>query len=476
MPAPTNGGSLPPGTQIGRYSLLARLAIGGMAELYVARHSGLQGFERTVVVKRILPHLTEDPEFIRMFLDEARISASLDHPNIAQVTDIDLADGEYFFAMEYVHGKNLRQFVKASGDLSIGIALRIVCHTAAGLHHAHEALGPDGRPLGLVHRDVSPSNIMVSFAGAVKLTDFGIAKASERTSRTLEGRIKGKVGYMSPEQCRGDETLDRRSDIFALGILLYEVTTGLRAFYSANDFATMARITRVEYTRPSEIDPDYPAQLERIIERALQKEPEARYQTAEDMRVDLEDYAHGAGVKLTETELSARMAETFGTPAHPQTLPAIEPREEPLPTVVPTLDRAQRRWLLPAVLGGSVLATGLAVFAASAAGGPEQESPAKAAPATAEPPALNEAVREPELEPPSPPDLPTPAVVAEVPPSPSERPAEDDAAPVAPRKATTAKRKRPKRPAKARPKPRSTPKKEPGDKTSRSPYPPGYEP
>jgi len=322
--------------------VLAQLGVGGMAELYVARQSGLSGFERIVALKRILPHLTADDEFVRMFLDEARIAAGLDHPNIAQVTDIDIEDGQYFFAMEFVHGRDLRQVIKAGGALSRSIALRIVSHVAAGLHHAHEARDPQGRPLGLVHRDVSPSNVMIAYSGAVKLTDFGIAKASEQTSRTLEGRIKGKVGYMSPEQCRG-EAVDRRSDIFALGILLYELTTSMRAFYTQNDFATMARITRAEYVRPSEHDPDYPPELERIIERALAKDPADRYATAAEVRDAIEDYARTQQLARGEAELAAHMRATFGTPDHPQTL-------TPLPIVeVGKTQRVPppRRWWIP---------------------------------------------------------------------------------------------------------------------------------
>ena len=305
---------------MGRYELLHRLAVGGMAELYLARQSGIEGFEKVVVLKRVLPHLSEDPEFVSMFLSEARMAAALDHPNIAAVTDIGEEAGEYFFAMEYVHGRNLLEVLKRGAEypLSMACALTVIAGVAAALHHAHELLGPDGRPLGLVHRDVSPSNVMIAHSGAVKLTDFGIAKAVSRTSTTLEGKIKGKVGYMSPEQTRGD-MIDRRSDIFALGILLYEATTGARAFYATNDFAAMGRIARADFVQPTQIQPDFPVELEMIIGRALQKEPGARYSTAEQLQLELEEFAHANGVRLSALELARHMKRAFGSPAHPQT-------------------------------------------------------------------------------------------------------------------------------------------------------------
>ena len=434
---------LAPGARLGRYEVLAQLGIGGMAELYVARQSGLSGFERIVALKRILPHLTADDEFVRMFLDEARIAASLDHPNIAQVTDIDIEGGQYFFAMEFVHGRDLRQVVKAGGALTMSVALRIVSHVAAGLHHAHEARDPLGRPLGLVHRDVSPSNVMIAYSGAVKLTDFGIAKASEQTSRTLEGRIKGKVGYMSPEQCRG-ESVDRRSDIFALGILLYELTTSMRAFYSQNDFATMARITRAEYVKPSEHDPSYPPALEQIIARALAKDPADRYATAAEVRDAIEDHARTEQLALGEAELAAHMRATFGTPDHPQTL-------TPLPAVeVGQTERVSppRRWWIPA-FALTLLAAGVGV-ALRMNHEPEVEVTPSQEPAV---PVLAPVPSEPDLPPVAPaPDVGAPEPEA----SESEPEPEPEPAP---------KPKRSRRKAKSS-KPR---------KASGLPYPPGYE-
>ncbi len=361
---------LPFGTRMGRYSLIRRLAVGGMAELYVARQGGIEGFEKIVALKRVLPHLAENPEFVQMFLAEARIAASLDHPNIAHVTDIGEEDGEYFFAMEYVHGANLLEVLRRSDEvpLSRACALTVVSGVAAALHYAHEQLGPDGRPLGLVHRDVSPSNVMLSHTGAVKLTDFGIVRAAARTSVTAEGQTKGKAGYMSPEQCRGDR-LDRRSDIFALGILLYETTLGVRAFYAPNNFAILGRIARADYIPPHEIDPEFPASLARVIDRAMAKEPEDRFVTAEAMQLELEEIAHAEGLRPSTVELARHMKSLFGSPAHPHTdlgsLRAPGPEPTAVPPVVATVPSpvvvAAPAARLPWALAGAGLATAVAV-------------------------------------------------------------------------------------------------------------------
>ncbi len=446
---------LPPGTRMGRYELIHRLAMGGMAELYVARHSGIQGFERTVVVKRVLPNLTEDPEFISMFLDEARIAASLDHPNIAQVTDIDQEDGEYFFAMEYVHGKNLREVLAGlPNGLPLGMALAVLTGVAAGLHHAHEAVGADGRPLGLVHRDVSPSNVMIAFSGAVKLTDFGIAKASARTSKTLAGRIKGKAGYMSPEQCRGEE-VDRRSDIFSLGIVAYETMTGARAFHAPNAFAAMARIARADYIPPTELDPAFPPELERIIARALQKDPRDRHTTAEELQRELEAFAERHGHTLSTIDLASHMRDSFGTPPHPQTLsvPRATVDEPVVVRAVPTTRSSVRRvrWAQAVAAAAVVTAGGALAFALAHA----RETP------------IVEPVAEPTMQEPAKPAPVAPPVESPLPSEPviDASPASAPIVEPAPPKPTVAKKRKPKTPKKPAKAPR----------TGRSPYPPGYE-
>ncbi|MBX7081731.1 MAG: protein kinase, partial [Nannocystaceae bacterium] len=417
--APTPGG-LPPGTRMGRYELIGRLATGGMAELYVARHSGLSGFERTVVIKRVLPHLTEDPEFITMFLDEARIAASLDHPNIAQVTDIDHVRGEYFLAMEYVHGRNLREVLRhAPEGLPLGLALVVLIGVCAGLHHAHEALGNDGRPLGLVHRDVSPSNVMVAYSGAIKLTDFGIAKAAARTSKTLAGRIKGKIGYMSPEQCRGEE-VDRRSDIFSLGIVAYEVLTGARAFHAPNEFAAMARTARGDYIPPQQLRPELPGALVRIVERALATDPDARYPTALHMQLDLEAFAESEARTLSTVELAEFMRERFGTPPHPQTLSVPHAAEQDgvtvraVPSAAPRSIAPARFWLAIAAASAITAVTVYAVTrphdadAARAETAPVESAAREPTPAAAPDVAVNRAAVEPTAAPAIVPSPPTP--------------------------------------------------------------------
>lgn len=287
--------------------------MGGMAELYLAQQHGAAGFTKVVALKRILPHLAEDPKFTRMFLAEAHLASGLVHPNLAHVLDFGEHEGEHFLTMEYVHGRNLLHLLSADDGAPIGIgaALTIVAAVARGLHDLHEQSSPEGRPLGLVHRDVSPSNVLVSYDGTVKLTDFGIAKAMGLTSATMTGAFKGKLGHASPEQVRGEE-IDRRSDVFCLGILLYEVTTGVRAFSAPNEFAVLAKVARGQYAPLSEIDPDYPVALARICERAMQPSASDRYPTAAAVAQAIEDFARHRGLALREETVAQAMTEAFG--------------------------------------------------------------------------------------------------------------------------------------------------------------------
>src|SRR5580698_6814158 len=280
--------------QFGKYSLLGHLATGGMAEVYVARQVGIKGFEKIVVIKRVRPELEGDLETTDFFLDEARLVATLEHPNIAQVYEIGYVNGAYFFVMEYVHGADLRQVLEASSKrgeaLPLGDAIYIASHVAAALHYAHEKRDRDGHELHIIHRDISPSNVLLSHDGAVKLCDFGIAKAKKRSAETTRGLVKGKYPYMSPEQCL-QEPLDRRSDIFAMGTLLYELTTMTRLYKRANEFETLRAIIDEAPPRPSTRVADYPADLERIVLRALAKKPAERQQTAQELQLELEDFA-----------------------------------------------------------------------------------------------------------------------------------------------------------------------------------------
>src|SRR5262245_37796341 len=236
-----------------------------MADVLLARTDGIAGFERHVVIKRIHAQLLDEPRYVSMFLDEARLAASLHHHNIVQVNDIGEENGEYFFAMEYVHGEDARTLLveasKRQARIPLEHVVTIITASAAGLHHAHEQRTIDGMPLNIVHRDVSPANILIGYDGAVKVADFGIALASHRAEHTQSGVLKGKVAYMSPEQCNC-EVVDRRSDVFSLGIVLYELATVRPCFAGENDFMTMSAIVNGKLERPRAICPDIPAELE----------------------------------------------------------------------------------------------------------------------------------------------------------------------------------------------------------------------
>ncbi len=299
-----------------------------MAELYLAKARGIAGFEKPCVLKLVLPHLADDRAFAEMFLAEARLAATLDHPNVVHVVDIGEVGGEYFFVMEYVHGRDVRALLRARpGAIPLPAALTIAHGIAEGLHYVHEQRDGDGKFLGLVHRDVSPSNVMVRFDGCVKLVDFGIAKATEQRNATRTGILKGKVHYMSPEQCEG-HTIDRRTDVFALGILLYEMTTGRTLFTGANDYYVMSRIVRGIYARPREVDPAYPEALERIVLRALARDPAERYVSAQALQLDLEAYARDARISLSPRVLAQTMLELFGD------VPPLADDDETAPTQI----------------------------------------------------------------------------------------------------------------------------------------------
>jgi serine/threonine protein kinase len=301
-----------PAARLGRYTLLRPLGAGGMAELFLARADGIEGFAKLVAVKRILPHKATNERFVRMLLNEARLVAGLDHPNIAQVHDIGLEQGEYFFAMEYVHGQDLARVLRRAPahKLRLENALHIAIGVCAGLHCAHIARDSTGRSLDIVHRDVSPSNVLVSYQGAVKLVDFGVAKATTLVSETREGVIKGKYGYMSPEQCLGD-ALDRRSDVFAVGILLWEMTIGRRLYMFKGELASLQRIVYRDATTPSTHDPAYPPELERIVMRALARDPRQRYQSAEQLQIDLEQFALDHRLAISAVSMANEMRTLF---------------------------------------------------------------------------------------------------------------------------------------------------------------------
>jgi TonB family protein len=298
--------------RLGRYTLLRPLGAGGMAELFLARADGIEGFSKLVALKRILPHKASNERFVRMFLNEARLVAGLDHPNIAQVYDIGQEDGDYFFAMEYVHGPDLRRILQAAPGhrLQLENVLHVAIGLCAGLHRAHEARDEAGRSLDIVHRDVSPSNVLVSYQGAVKLVDFGVAKAATIVSETHDGIIKGKYGYMSPEQCLGDP-LTRQSDVFNVGILLWEMTVGRRLYKINGDLVTLQRIVYVDAPPPSRYVREYPPELERIVMRALSRDPVKRYQTAEQLQLELERFALDHRIPVSAVSMGLEMRQLF---------------------------------------------------------------------------------------------------------------------------------------------------------------------
>ncbi|MEO6773180.1 MAG: protein kinase [Kofleriaceae bacterium] len=312
--APLPPRHLGPGGKLGKYDLIRQIAIGGMAELYLARTVGIEGFEKLSVVKRILPQLATDAKFVAMFLDEARLAATLHHPNVAQVYDIGFEHGDYFFAMEYVHGEDLDrmtvQSVEQGVPISLDAVLTLIAGLCAGLHYAHEKAGADGKPLQIVHRDVSPSNVLVSYDGAVKLVDFGIARGA-RAKPTTHGGLKGKIAYMSPEQCRADIALDRRSDIYSVGTMLYELSTGRTPFIGENEYAVLDQIVNADVPAPTTFVPDYPPELERIVLRALARDPMLRYTTAVELQGDLEDFAHDNRLRVSPLVLARLMGSLF---------------------------------------------------------------------------------------------------------------------------------------------------------------------
>jgi serine/threonine protein kinase len=299
----------------GKYELISRLAAGGMAEIFLARTKSIQGFEKYLVIKKILRNRTNDPEFVRMFLDEARVAATLDHPNIVQIYDVGHVENEYFIAMEYLRGHNLIEIVRAGAKLGyskppLEHVMSILAGVCAGLHYAHDKRDFQGRSLEIVHRDVTPQNLVVTFDGAVKVVDFGIAKAATREVETLAGTLKGKIGYMSPEQCRG-LAVDRRSDVFAVGIILYELTTGKRLYHERSDFETLKKIIEGPVPSPRDILPFYPAALNTIVTRCLQKNPDDRFQSARDLHADLDAFARDNQLVTGTVPLAQYMERIF---------------------------------------------------------------------------------------------------------------------------------------------------------------------
>jgi serine/threonine protein kinase len=298
----------------GKYYLLERINVGGMAEVFKAKTFGVEGFERLLAVKRILPNIAEDEEFIAMFIDEAKIAVQLQHANIAQIFDLGKVDDSFFIALEHVHGKDLRSIfdrLRGKGEtMPIPQACWIIMQVCEGLDYAHNKRDAQGRELHLVHRDISPQNVLIGYEGECKLIDFGIAKAAGKASKTQAGILKGKFGYMSPEQVRG-LPIDRRSDIFSVGIVMYELLTNERLFVGESDFSTLEKVRNVEIMPPSSYNKKIPAELERIVLKVLAKDPEDRYQNAIDLHDDLQSFLHKIGEFYSRKDLAAWMKKMF---------------------------------------------------------------------------------------------------------------------------------------------------------------------
>jgi len=298
----------------GKYEILRRLALGGMGEVFLARQIGIS-FERLVILKSLLAELAEQDDFVKQFLDEAGVASQLNHPAVVGILDAGLWDGTYYIAMEYIHGTDLaklqRTAVRQGKGIPYQVSARIILDAALGLDHAHHARSMDGTPLAIVHRDISPHNIMVRKDGVTKVVDFGIAKVSNKQSRTATGMLKGKLQYMAPEQVRG-ETLDARADQFALGVVLWELTTNQRLFKGENEVQTFEKILRGEIPRPSSVVPGYPADLEQVVMRMLSRSPDDRYTTLADAAKDLRVYLDACSRHVGESEVASFVQEIVG--------------------------------------------------------------------------------------------------------------------------------------------------------------------
>ena len=294
--------------QLGKYSLVAEIARGGMGIVFLAQAIGRHGFKKLVVVKQLKPELAEDEKFREMFLDEARLAARLNHRNIVQTTEVDEEDNRYYFVMEYLEGRTLHAALQLKGDRALPqtTLLWILCDVLAGLHYAHELTDFDGKPLGVVHRDVSPRNIFLTYDGQVKLLDFGVAKAAGRGHETEAGELKGRIPYMCPEHVR-EKDIDRRADIFSVGVLLREVLTGQRMWGSSNEVEILSRLLERDLP-PLPEDVEIPEEAREILAKSLAPSREDRYRTAHEMRAALERFV----ARLDKTGATAKFGDALG--------------------------------------------------------------------------------------------------------------------------------------------------------------------
>jgi serine/threonine-protein kinase len=305
---------LSPGNTLGRYTILGKMATGGMSEVYLARHGGPSGFSKVLVLKIILPQLADDPQFVQMFHNEAKLAGLLNHSNIVQIFDFGLEGGVHFMALEYIDGRNLTRILRtlATVELSLppSVALRVVSDAAGALEYAHGLADGAGRPLQIVHRDVSLENILVTYTGQVKIVDFGIAKARTLESYTGHGTLKGKYSYMAPETITG-LSVDHRIDIYALGVVLYRLLLGQMPFVADNHAQLLNRIVNEPPPPPRQLVRDLSPELERVLLRVLEKDRNRRYQRAAELQADLERYLQDHGTVVTPYHLQQFMSEVF---------------------------------------------------------------------------------------------------------------------------------------------------------------------
>ncbi|MBL8682210.1 MAG: serine/threonine protein kinase [Myxococcales bacterium] len=301
------------GVRLGRYELLGEIASGGMATVYLGRAVGARGFSRLVAIKRMHPHLERDEEFVTSFLEEARLAARIRHTNV--VATLDVEDGEApYLVMEYVEGDRLSGLIKehvnrAREGLPLPIALRCAIDALEGLHAAHDLRDDDGAPLDLIHRDISPQNVLVGVDGVARVTDFGIAKAAGRASHTREGELKGKIAYMAPEQLTNPNGIDRRVDVFAMGVVCWEMLTGRRLFRAATDMETIGVILHHEITQVRAVAPAIPERVEAVVMRALERDPAMRWQSAQDFARALDSLGLAAPTRVVADFVKATVGD-----------------------------------------------------------------------------------------------------------------------------------------------------------------------
>jgi serine/threonine-protein kinase len=331
------------GIRLDRFELVAELATGGMATVYLARVSGAGGFQRFVAIKRLHPHLAREPEFIEMFLDEARLAARIHHPNVVSILEIGSGDQGYYIVMEYVEGDTLARLLSRcdqSGQrLPVKVGLRIVIDMLAGLDAAHELKDDDGKSLAIVHRDVSPQNVLVGVDGSARLGDFGVARAASRLSTTRSGQLKGKVAYMAPEQARAEGDIDRRADVFAAGAVLWEVLGGRRLFKGDGEAQTLNKVLTEPIPSVSDAWPSVDASLEAVVAKALERDRDRRFATAAEFADALEAAAKRAGTIGASKDVAAYVQAMLG--------PEISEQREAIRAWVARSEPGRRSWSQP---------------------------------------------------------------------------------------------------------------------------------